>query len=71
MSQLANHYLFFYYRNEIKNGRKNKKMKMKLKTEDDNNLEQYLVEIAGELDAILKGKLSSCQLMKFSLFKRR
>ena len=46
-------------------------MKMKLKTEDDNNLEQYLVEIAGELDAILKGKVSSCQLMKFSLFKQR
>ena len=46
-------------------------MKIKLKIEDDNNLEQYLVEIAWELDAILKGKLSSCQLMTFSLFKRR
>ena len=46
-------------------------MEMKLKTEDGNGLENYLVEIAGELDAILKGKVSSCQLIKFSLFKRR
>ena len=46
-------------------------MEMKLKTEDGSNLQKYLAEIAGELDAILKGKVSSCQLMKFSLFKRR
>ena len=56
---------------KLKTEEKNKKMEIKLKTEDDNNLEQYLVEIAGELDAILKGKVSSCQLMKFSLFKRK
>ena len=46
-------------------------MEMKLNTEDDNNLEKYLVGIAGELDAILKAKVSSCQLMKFSFFRRR
>ena len=37
---------------------------MTLKTEDGNDLEKYLAEIARELDAILKGKVSSCQLMK-------
>ena len=46
-------------------------MEMKLKTEGENNLEQYLVEIEEKLDAILKAKVSSCQLMKFSLFKRK
>ena len=46
-------------------------MEIKLKTEDGSDLEKYLLEIAGELDAILKGKVSSCQLMMFSLFKRR
>ena len=46
-------------------------MEIKLKTEDGSDLEKYLLEIAGELDAILKGKVSSCQLIKFSLFKRR
>ena len=46
-------------------------MEIKLKTEGDNNLEQYLLEVAGEIDAILKRKVSNCQLMKFSLFKRR
>ena len=46
-------------------------METKFKTEDSSDLHKYLVEIAGELDAILKGKVSSCQLIKFSLFKRR
>ena len=46
-------------------------MEMKLKTEDSNDLEKYLAEIAGKLDSILKGKVISCQLIKFSLFKRR
>ena len=54
-----------------KREKKNQKMEMKLKTEGENNLEQYLVEIAEKLDAILKAKVSSCQLMKFSLFKRK
>ena len=54
-----------------KREKKNQKMEMKLKTEGENNLEQYLVEIAEKLDAILKAKISSCQLMKFSLFKRK
>ena len=46
-------------------------MEIKLKTEDGNDLEKYLAKIAGELDGILKGKVSSCQLMKFSFLKRR
>ena len=54
-----------------KREKKNQKMEMKLKTEGENNLEQYLVEIEEKLDAILKAKVSSCQLMKFSLFKRK
>ena len=54
-----------------KREKKNQKMEMKLKTEGENNLEQYLVEIEEKLDAILKTKVSSCQLMKFSLFKRK
>ena len=54
-----------------KREKKNQKMEMKLKTEGENNLEQYLVEIAEKLDAVLKAKVSSCQLMKFSLFKRK
>ena len=56
---------------KVKKGEKYKKMEIKLKTEGDNNLEQYLLEVAGEIDAILKRKVSNCQLMKFSLFKRR
>ena len=57
---------------KVKKGEKYKKMEIKLKTEGDNNLEQYyLVEVAGEIDVILKRKVSNCQLMKFSLFKRR
>ena len=57
---------------KVKEGEKYKKMEIKLKTEGDNNLEQYyLVEVAGEIDVILKRKVSNCQLMKFSLFKRR
>ena len=54
-----------------KREKKNQKMEMKLKTEGENNLEQYLVEIEEKLDAILKAQVSSCQLMKFSLFKRK
>ena len=54
-----------------KREKKNQKMEMKLKTEGENNLEQYLVEIEEKLHAILKAKVSSCQLMKFSLFKRK
>ena len=46
-------------------------MEIKLITEDNNNLEQYLVKIARELGAILKGRVSSCQLMKFCLFERK
>ena len=46
-------------------------MEMKLKAEDGSDLEKYSLEIAENLDAILDGKVSSCPLMKFSLFKRR
>ena len=46
-------------------------MEMKLKTEDGNDLEKYLVEISEKLYDIPKGKVSSCQLVEFSLLKRR
>ena len=46
-------------------------MEMKWKTEDGNGLEKYLVEIAREIDAILKGKVSSCQLIKVFFVQRK
>ena len=41
---------------------------MKWKTEDSNGLEKY---IAREVDAILKGKVSSCQLIKVFFVQKK
>ena len=46
-------------------------MEMKWKTEDGNGFEKYLVEIAREIDAILKGKVSGCQIIKVFFVQKK
>ena len=46
-------------------------MEMKWKTEDDIGLEKYLVEISREVDAFLKGKVSSCQIIQVFFVQKK